>query len=399
MIQVSAAGAGWLAIATALAGFVAAVLGILRYFSYRTKRDRIAAVGAALDAVVQSLSTDSEIQRAAAAIRLRRFFDRRSELGVASAAYARDALDVIAAVLRDLPAGNLQKLLADGLAYAPSLVDADLQRTNLQNAYLEKVSMSGADLFQADLTGTSIRAADAVGAQFYRTRLTRTVFEKADLRRAQFFEADLRDARFSGAQLTGAKFTQCVNVPIALAEQLDKDGAFTGTEPFQDRTPARQARPRFFISRPFVLSGDQLWILRLMTDTIMASGGNVVMATPTSSSPAGVLFDVRQSMATCAGVIVLGFRQLEVSAGRSRAGTQEDSHVSEVMLATPWNHAEAGLAVGMGLPVLRVRERGVCGGVFDTHADNSPPVDMVGPDGLEHTLRTIETWVRTVSAR
>lgn len=53
-MQVSAAGAGWPALATALPGLVAAVLGILRHFNYRTKRDRIAAVGAALDAVVQS---------------------------------------------------------------------------------------------------------------------------------------------------------------------------------------------------------------------------------------------------------------------------------------------------------------------------------------------------------
>lgn len=383
--------------ATALAGFLAAVLSILRYLNYRTRRDRIAAVGAALDAVVASLAADNDVQRAAAAIRLRRFFDPRSELGVAGTAYARDALNVIAAVLRDLPAGNLQKLLADGLAYAPSLAGADLQRTNLQNVYLANVDMVEADLFQSDLTGGSIKGADARQVSFYRAQLVRTVLADADLRDAWFFESDLRDARFVGANLTGARFTRCENLPPAVAEQLDSEGRFTGTAPFRDVERHSEARPRFFVSRPFLLSADQIAILRLVTESVRSAGGDVLMVDRIDSSPAGVLTDVRQAMSDCAGVIVLGFRQLEVTEGRSRAGTQSDELVTGVTLATPWNHAEAGLARGIGLPIFRMYERGVSGGVFDAQADVAPLVDLAAPGGLEEALRAVNSWVRTLA--
>src|SRR5262249_24728288 len=65
---------------TTTAGLLAAVLGIIKYFSYRTKRDRIAAVGTAFEAVVEALASADDVKRMAAAIRLRRFFDPRGEL-------------------------------------------------------------------------------------------------------------------------------------------------------------------------------------------------------------------------------------------------------------------------------------------------------------------------------
>jgi uncharacterized protein YjbI with pentapeptide repeats len=70
---------------------------------------------------------------------------------------------VIAALLRDRNTDEeLQKLLADGLAYAPDLRGADLQRCNLNRAYLGErdgrtVDLSKADLYRADLTRASLR--------------------------------------------------------------------------------------------------------------------------------------------------------------------------------------------------------------------------------------------------
>jgi hypothetical protein len=104
-------GGGWIAGVTALVGLLSAVLGILRYFNYRTKRDRIAAVGTEFETVVEALASQNDVKRLAAAIRLRRFFDPSSEVGAAGAAYARDALGVIAGVLREQPAGNFQKVV------------------------------------------------------------------------------------------------------------------------------------------------------------------------------------------------------------------------------------------------------------------------------------------------
>ena len=134
---------GSVAAATAFAGLLGAVLGVLRYFNYRTNRDKQAAVGQAFEAVVRGLGTTDTVQRLASAILLRRFFDRTSEYAVrvrgsSHGPYEREAINVIAGVLRQEPTGDVQKLLADGLAYAPTLERADLQRTNLRDAYLSR---------------------------------------------------------------------------------------------------------------------------------------------------------------------------------------------------------------------------------------------------------------------
>ena len=188
----------WVGGATALVGLVGAVLGMLRYFNYRTRRDRIAAVGSAFETVVEALASESDVKRLAAAIRLRRFFDPDSEVGVAGAAYARDALGVTAGILRQQPTGNFQKLLADGLAHAPSLVGADLQRTNLQGAYLGGTDVSRADFFRGDLSHASLKGAVARESVFYQASLVGTVFSRADLRGANFYQADITHAAVRG---------------------------------------------------------------------------------------------------------------------------------------------------------------------------------------------------------
>jgi uncharacterized protein YjbI with pentapeptide repeats len=228
------------AVLTAVAGLVAAVL---KYFNYRTKKDRVAAVGVAFEAVVEALASADEVKRMAAAIRLRRFFDPRAELATGGVGlrlrrlakhdgeesepaeradstgpdralmneelpYAADTVNVIVAILRNQPPGNFQKLLADSLTRAPKalLVGADLQRANLQNAYLGRIDLPRADFFRADLSSASFKEGKVQGAQFYEARLARTRFTRAHLEGANFFGADLSRADFSGATLQGASF-------------------------------------------------------------------------------------------------------------------------------------------------------------------------------------------------
>ena len=93
--------------------------------------------------------------------------------------------------LRDAPPSNLQKLLADGLAYAPSLQYADLQRCNLHEAYLgvrpdRSIDLSRADFFEANLTGASLKGAKAHGTVFFQAVLHDTVLSESDLTEADF---------------------------------------------------------------------------------------------------------------------------------------------------------------------------------------------------------------------
>ena len=123
-------------VVTGLGAIVGAVATALQYFKFTTRRDKLAAARKAFDDVVASLASTNEIDRLAGAILLRRFFDPTSEVATKGTPYATEAINVIAAILRGQPASNFQKLLADGLSFAPSLRGADLQRTNLHNAYL-----------------------------------------------------------------------------------------------------------------------------------------------------------------------------------------------------------------------------------------------------------------------
>src|SRR3954451_12481532 len=128
------------AVASIGSAVVAAFVAVLGVLGYQNRRARLSAIRTAFNDVVGALASDDARQQLAAAVLLRRFFDPTSELGARDllgrrrGPYSGEALSVMTAVLRGLASGDLQKLLADGLPYAPTLEAADLQRTNLQNA-------------------------------------------------------------------------------------------------------------------------------------------------------------------------------------------------------------------------------------------------------------------------
>jgi len=216
----------WVGLIGSLVTIGVSVLGVL---NFQRRRDQAAAVGAAFKDVVTSLSSDNETLRMAAAILLRRFFNIRSEQGAGRLSYANEAVAVIAGLLRKADSGAIQKVLADGLRYAPSLAQADLQGCNLTGAYLGQkrgdkkiVNLTNADLFEANLTGASLKGVKAPGAVFVEATLERTVLSGADLTGADFRGAKLNGAKFDGAQIDGAQFSGAHNVPADVAGQLTR---------------------------------------------------------------------------------------------------------------------------------------------------------------------------------
>jgi hypothetical protein len=119
----------------------------------------------------------------AAVVLFRRFFDSGTEQGVGGAPYTRETVEVIAGVLRQTQSGLFQKVLADGLRYAHTLVSADLQRCNLRDAYLGRkrgdkhgLNLLNADLFGSDCTGASFREVTANGSAFIEATLEGSVY-------------------------------------------------------------------------------------------------------------------------------------------------------------------------------------------------------------------------------
>lgn len=226
----------WIGIIGSLVTIIVSVLGVL---GFQRRRDRSAAVGANFKNVVDSLASDNATLQMAAAILLRRFFDASSEQGAARLAYAKEAVAVIAGLLRQAETGQLQKVLADGLWYAPCLSQADLQGCNLTDAYLGQknedkkkhrirkkrdrkiVNLTNADFFKADLTRASLKGVNAAGAVFLEATLEGTVLSKAILTNADFRRAKLAGAKFDGAQIDGAQFFGAFDIPSDVASRLN----------------------------------------------------------------------------------------------------------------------------------------------------------------------------------
>lgn len=364
---------------TSITAVLAGILGIFKYFQYRTRRDKIMLVRQAFDAVVKSLASSVDVERAAGAILLRRFYDRESEVGIADTPYAKEALDVTAAILRDQETGNFQKLLADGLAFARTLERADLQRTNLQFAYLgerkragsaaEKLTtdLSYADFYRADLSRASLKRARAHGAVFYQARMHNTVLTGADLQEAKFFEADLKGAKFDEALLYDAEFKGARNIPALLASKLDANGVYKDKERFQSLTRSTETTQiRVFISKPGCLDYQQQQHVNALQARLEAEG----MIPQTLERPDypqfGAFGEIQRLMSNCAGAVVFGFKQLEVRDGLWRSSTPEEKLLKDLFLSTPWNQIEAGMAAMFGLPILVICQKGVNGGIFDT---------------------------------
>jgi hypothetical protein len=361
------------AFATGLTAVIGAIIAALQYLNATlTKhREKVAAVRRSFEGVLTSLASENEVDKLAGAILLRRFFDPTTEVNTKDTPYAAEAINVIAAILRGQPSGNFQKLLADGLAFAPSLRRADLQRTNLHNAYLGSrgnkiVDLAYADFYRADLSGASLKGAKACHAVFYQARMTSAVLRDADLRGANFFEADLCGVNFDGARLANATFERTRNIPPELKPHLYSN-RWDGPQKFEySRGGDRVDPPVIYVSKPGCLDEHQGKVVGLVCSWLESSG-MIPDALERSDYPTtGALGEVRRRMSGCRGAVVFGFGELKISDGLWRSGTADEAKVSGQAFSTPWCQIEAGMAVMFNIPLLLVVDADLTKGVFDS---------------------------------
>jgi Pentapeptide repeats (9 copies)/Pentapeptide repeats (8 copies) len=217
---------GWLAV---VGGLLTVLLGLFKYFNHQSKRELRAAAGASFALTIDALASDNDTSRMAGAVLLRRFFDRHTEQGDAGAPYVKEAIEVMAGMLRTEQTPRVQKVLADGLRYALDLRGADLQNCDLRNAYIGRktgderaADLSAADFYGSQCDGASFREVHANKAVFYNAGLEKAVFVDADCREADFRAAKLAGARFAGAQIGGAEFAGAESIPQEVAILLDE---------------------------------------------------------------------------------------------------------------------------------------------------------------------------------
>jgi hypothetical protein len=391
---------GWISLGSAFIALLAAVLGLGQYLRFRTRREKQEAVGRAFSEVLRGLGSKSEVERLASAALTRRLFDRDSEFGAGGLPYAGDAVRVVSAVLRSEPTGTTQKLLADGLRWAPSLAYGDFQRANLRECYWgagatgTPLDAHGADFYGADLSSASLRRAILRKAVFREAQLLRTVLDGSDCREADFRGADIRGASFNGALLLDAMFDDVHRLPTVISENL-VDGRYRSPDPLPTTTDLTQqaaAEHRVFISAPSHLDRvDQIALDQVLMG-LKGVGFEAVRLLPQAYGRSAPMSDVAKKIRSCGAVVIFGPPQF-VSV--SPADDAPAITPQPIAMSTPWNHIEAGIAVGLDKPLLVLRQ-GAQGGVFDIpdHPEMITVLDMTGPGSLAALSERISAWVR-----
>ena len=395
-------------LAAAALAVLAGFLGLTQYLQFKTRRQRQTEVGKAFSNVVAGLGSDSGIERLASAILLRRFFDRGSEHGQAGTPYAADAIRVMSAVLRTEPTGPVQKLLGDGLASAPTLAYADLQRTNLRNCYWgrtdnrPRLHAERVDLFGADLTKASLRGADLRHAPLVDATLVDSVLREADCRGANFNRANLSGASFEGALLAGATFHAAVNIPAQVAKLIDGEGNVESLRPVPttsstQREDSQQTPRRVFISSPSALDELDAAVLDQVGIGIADADCTPVRHLPRDYNRADPTSGILKVMSACDAVLIFGAPQVRVVEALWCRGDEDNKDVKDLVLGTPWNQVEAGMAVALNKPMLVIRRKS-SGGVFDlmTNPPDLEAVDLDELSSLRDLAPAIKRWCDSV---
>jgi hypothetical protein len=106
------------------------------------------------------------------------------------------------------------------------------------------------------------------------------------------------------------------------------------------------------------------------------------------------LDEVIAIMNQCVGAVILGYPQIRVEKGDVKGKSIDPS--KGLVLATEWNHIEAGLAYAKKLPLLVIHHRGVCRGIFDRGACNKflHEIDLTDSTWAmrEPIIGAIATW-------
>ena len=388
-------------------GIIIASLGAIPAFlvaiNYKNKRDKVALVGSSFVSTVNKLSSTNETERMSGAILLRRFFDVKTEMGDAQMPYADEAVNVIAASLRTLPANNFQKVLADSLAYAPSLQNVDLQKTNLQNAYLglknegAKIDLSGADFYRADLSNASFKGAMLRGAKFYQAQLYKTVLKEASLEKCNFYGVDIMDTDFREARLDGANFENAINIPDNILEHLDEKGIYREDKSVIKKLYSPQLKVKIFVSKPSIMTSEQAsrydYLVKLLKNRV-----DVEILEKKDYHVSGALGEISKQIEECKGVVTIGFEQFAIKEGDFRLHTNEHCTLTDTSLATPWNHIEAGMAAMKGIEILALADDGVNEGIFDENLKDAKLTRAVFPKELNisQLQKDLNDWFKKI---
>lgn len=373
----------------ATAAIVTILAGVIVYLFERLRNRN-----SRFDKCSSDLYSENETAQITSAILLRSFLKYRS--------YRADALNLISALLRVLPNGNLQKTLGDGLSFVTYADGQDFQGANLSKVSIKssdrvRYEISGkkkynvrsrfrkADFYRADISECSICSINFDKAVFMDTILTNTSFHNCSFRNANFKDADVSGTRFYACDLTGANFstsrhrkdamvitaekeqaTELDKFPLSL--YLDKNGIVQKERQSVVIYPERDFTANVFLSHLGMMDSKQQLAYRnlknWMEKTYHISFDEIRREDYRTS---GQLKMVNDRLAQCCGVVIMAFSHLKVESGSIHDSQSEAiTTIKNESFPSPWLQIETAFARAEGLPCLVIVQKGVnCNGIFD----------------------------------
>jgi hypothetical protein len=140
-----------------------------------------------------------------------------------------------------------------------------------------------------------------------------------------------------------------------------------------------------FVSKPNVLNPSQSDFWYAFGAVLSGRGLNARTLGDTDYPNDAPVAAVLRVMRECSGAVLLGLVQAEAHEAVFRRWTPREETVLDLLMPTPWNQLEGGIAFALGLPLLIVRQRGIVGGMFDTGAS----------DRFVHEADLSADWVRS----
>ncbi len=315
--------------------------------------------------LVSQLTSDNQSAQLSAAILLRRYFRETTDNDKKDLRI--ETINVISSLLRILPTGVFQKTLADGLGFATDLSRQDLQKTNLQDVLLDnkrqEILMNETDFFLSDLSFANLEGIKGHGVIFYNAILFCTHFRNCDFTNANMCGADLTGVVIKNCILKGANFTNAKNIPADIKKNLDGNNIFkiAGRISAKHETKGKT----IFFSMPGELAKEDEIVTKNYKDFLEDSGYEVIYYKRDDYPRFGQLNRVKEGINCSCGMIAFGFKQIEISNGKYRPGTDEELEWKNKWLSTPWNEIEVGIGLSVGIPILLVHDPIINEGVFD----------------------------------
>ena len=114
-----------------------------------------------------------------------------------------------------------------------------------------------------------------------------------------------------------------------------------------------------FVSVGGTANKQQEAFVRAVEDRLRSEGlvpHTVGRNTFSSDSP---LKTVVQLLDTCSGTVVIALERMYFPTGAEKRGGSKETPLTEIKLATPWNHIEAAMAYSRGHPLMVIVEQGI----------------------------------------